>query len=249
MKPTPQQIKDSIIDLLRNTSQGMRSTQIVRSVQKRLPGATHGQIIGKIRQLRRDHSSAVERLSRGLYHYTTLNNKKDVVESKDHKEERGNDESVFYKPFTEYLESEEECTKAKVLGGNRLGYKWSTPDVLGVNKSDEFDAIKHSTEIISAEIKVQTDSQSLITAFGQACAYKLFSHKVYIVVPKTSPIQDIDRIESLCLIFGIGLILFDPQNRSVETFDKRVWAVKHEPDFSYVNDENIGEVIKDIIRG
>jgi len=84
-----------------------------------------------------------------------------------------------------------------------MGYS----SVLGVYKFSEIDTIKASLEIVSAEIK--TNTNQLITAFGQACAYKLFSHKVYLVIPNAE--QDVGRIESLCLIFGIGLVLFDPQ--------------------------------------
>ncbi|MBI3420834.1 MAG: hypothetical protein HY006_02115 [Candidatus Sungbacteria bacterium] len=205
--------------------------------------------MGVLRGLRLRQNSDIERISRGLYRHTGSKHKGDVAEQKNYREEKGDGEKIFYQPFADYLVNGEECTKAKVLGGNRLGLRWSTPDVLGINKSEEFDAVKHWIEIVSAEIKLQTDSQSLITAFGQACAYRLFSHKVYIVVPETSSFQDIDRIESLCLIFGIGLILFNPQNPDVGTFNRKVWAMKHEPDFSYVNDESIGKIIRDIIRG
>ena len=58
------------------------------------------------------------------------------------------------------------------------------------------DIVKMPTEIISAEIK--TDSKNLITAFGQACSYKLFSHKSYIVVPKDSGQED---LSGLCLLY------------------------------------------------
>ena len=67
--------------------------------------------------------------------------------------------------------------------------------------------MKFPTEIVSAKVKI--DPVGLITAFGQACAYRLFGR-----------------------IFGIGLILFnakDPQNPSLEL---RVRAAKNEPDMS-----------------
>lgn len=70
--------------------------------------------------------------------------------------------------------------------------------------------MKFSTEIVSAEAKV--DTASLITAFGQACAYRLFSHKSYIVIPSESPEDDIARLDTLARIFGIGLILFDAKD-------------------------------------
>jgi len=119
------------------------------------------------------------------------------------------------------------------LGGNKFKDKWGTPDVIGKNESNRSDIIKHETEIVSAEIK--TDDSGLITAFGQACAYKSFSHKVYIVIPKSSSEEDKSRIESLCLIFGIGLILFDSNNIEQPDFEIRVRPVKLEPDLFYVN--------------
>src|SRR5262249_19394659 len=63
------------------------------------------------------------------------------------------------------------------------------------------------TEIVSAELKI--DGTGLIVAFGQACSYKLFSHKSYIVVPSQSQEEDIGRLDVLCRTIGLGLILFD----------------------------------------
>lgn len=143
-------------------------------------------------------------------------------------------EEAFYKPFADWLVNElEECTKAIELGGNIFRDKWGTPDVVGVRESKRSDIIQFPTEIISGEIK--TDSNGLITAFGQACAYKIFSHKSYIVVPNDSQIEDITRLDTLCRQFGIGLILFDNQDSEDPKFEIRVRASKHEPDMFFVN--------------
>jgi len=143
-------------------------------------------------------------------------------------------EEDFYQPFADYLVNElEECTKAIRLGGNTFRDKWGTPDVIGIKKPKPSDIVKPEVVIVSAEIKV--DSAGLITAFGQACAYKTFSHKVYMVIPKNSSEEDKSRIESLCLIFGIGLILFDSTNTENPQFEIRVRPLKHEPDMFYVN--------------
>ena len=143
-------------------------------------------------------------------------------------------EEDFYQPFADYLVNElEECTKAIRLGGNTFRDKWGTPDVIGIKKPKPSDIVKPEVVIVSAEIKV--DSAGLITAFGQACAYKTFSHKVYMVIPKNSSEEDKSRIESLCLIFGIGLILFDATNTENPQFEIRVRPLKHEPDMFYVN--------------
>jgi len=154
------------------------------------------------------------------------------------------DEESFYSSFAEYLEGDlGECTKAIPLGGNKFGDKWGTPDVLGIYKFSETDLLRPPIEIISAEIK--TDTNQLITAFGQVCSYKLFSHKVYLVVPKDAE-RDIGRLESLCSRFGIGLILFDKSNSKNPDFEIRTRATKNEPDYFYVNDylRKLGEVLK-----
>lgn len=143
-------------------------------------------------------------------------------------------EDEFYPSFANYLMRDlEECTKAIPLGHNIFRDKWGTPDVIGKEESKSSDIVKHERIIVSAEIK--TDTQALIIAFGQACAYKVFSHKTYIVVPRDSTAEDKNRLESLCLIFGIGLIFFDNTNTQNLDFEIRVRAQKHEPDMFYVN--------------
>ncbi len=69
-------------------------------------------------------------------------------------------------------------------------------------------------EIVSAEIKL--DPNQLVVAFGQACAYKLFSHKVYLVVSKGS--EEIGRLKPLCLRFGLGLMLFEIGEKEVKFY-------------------------------
>ena len=143
-------------------------------------------------------------------------------------------EEDFYQPFADYLVKElEECTSAITLGGNIFKDKWGTPDVIGKRESKRSDIIAFPTEIISAEIKI--DSNGLITAFGQSCAYKIFSHKSYIVVPRDSQVDDITRLDTLCRQLGIGLILFDQTNKDNPDFEIRVRAIKHEPDTFFVN--------------
>jgi len=143
-------------------------------------------------------------------------------------------EEDFYKPFADWLMNEvEETTKAIPLGGNKFRDKWGTPDVIGIRESRRSDILIFPTEIVSAEVKA--DTRDLITAFGQACSYRLFSHKCYIVIPKNSPEEDILRIDTLCLIFGMGLVLFNNDNIDQPEFEIRVRPLKHEPDMLYVN--------------
>lgn len=143
-------------------------------------------------------------------------------------------EEDFYEPFADWLVNGlEECSRAIAVGGNRFKDKWGTPDVVGVREPKKSDIIQFPIEIVSAEIKL--DSYGLIVAFGQACSYKLFSHKTHIVVPSTSTEDDLARLDALCMIFGIGLVLFDVSKPNDPQFDIRVRATRHEPDMFYVN--------------
>jgi hypothetical protein len=154
-------------------------------------------------------------------------------------------EEAFYPPFAEWLVVElDECTKAIPVGGNILGGKFGTPDVIGVRKPAGGDIIKAPIEIVSAEIKIAT--AGLVTAFGQACSYTLFSHKSYIVVPKTASPEDISRLDSLCLVIGIGLILFDSNSPQKPDFRIRTRAARHEPDYFYVNDQ-LSRILKQLL--
>jgi hypothetical protein len=143
-------------------------------------------------------------------------------------------ESDFYEPFAEWLKNDlDEVTEVKALGGAGLKSKWGTPDVVGIYKPLASNLIKFSIEIVSAEIKI--DPQAPVVAFGQAVAYRLFSTKTYIAMPTTLTEEDQSRLESLCMLFGVGLVLFD-LNKEAPQFSIRVRAQRFSPDMFYVNE-------------
>ena len=154
-------------------------------------------------------------------------------------------EENFYESFAEFLQAPkkeedvrlDECTKAVDWGGNKSGGKWGTPDVVGVFSPKFGDRIKFTDEIVSAEIKTDGSSQALITAFGQACAYRLFSHKVYLVVPRPAQSGQESRLKSLCHLFGLGLVYFNPATTDINSsiYKVQLLAQRHSPDTSYVN--------------
>jgi hypothetical protein len=143
-------------------------------------------------------------------------------------------EEQFYESFAEWLKNElDEATVAIPLGGAGFQKKWGTPDVIGVYKALASHRIKFDLEIISAEIKI--DPQQPVVAFGQAAAYRLFSAKSYIVMPKSISEEDYSRLEALCMLFGIGLVLFET-NPDEPDFQIRVRAQRYPPDMFYVNE-------------
>jgi hypothetical protein len=223
------------IEILNSNPNGVRYMNLVRKIHQECPEIPVRSIPATIWNLEIRVPDKVYKPARGLFRDIKFREEEISEEKKIFPPEAEKiKEEDFYKPFANWLISElEECNKAIPLGGNKFKDKWGTPDVIGKREPLRSDIIKAPTEIVSAEIK--TDTRDLITALGQACTYKLFSHKSYIVIPKNSSQDDISKLDALCLIFGIGLVLFDNSNVSDPQFDIRVRPIKHEPDMFYVN--------------
>ena len=224
------------LDLLKNHPAGIRYTDLVNLIAGKDRNLNPGTIGTLTSQLDSRLPNKIYKPDRGVFRLTEFQDnlagelKEDLVPAPGKKVK----EAAFYQPFADWLINEtEECTKAISLGGSVFGGKWGTPDVIGKREPKPSDILKIQTEIVSAEIKA--DSSQLITAFGQACAYSLFSHKTYLVVPDDSPQEDISRLDALCQGFGIGLVLFATSSSEAPKFAIRVRPKKHEPDMFYTN--------------
>ncbi len=226
------------LEILADTPKGIRYSDLMRRIQEELPVIPLNTITGSVWNLDVIKPDEVYKPGRGIFRHIKFKEteaeeeiaEEEVIETPNIKIK----EEDFYLVFAEWLKNElEEVNKVVALGGNIFKDKWGTPDVIGIRASRQSDIIKLPTEIVSAEIKIASDA--LITAFGQACSYKLFSHKSYIVVPIESSEGDIARLDALCRIFGIGLILFNSTSPNEPDFQIRVRATKHEPDMFYVN--------------
>jgi len=223
------------LDILRSTPTGMRYSDLVKNLHGKFPDFPVNTIHGTIWNLETHRPDQVYKPARGVFRHVIFREQDIEKEEKIivQEIERAKEEE-FYLPFANWLKTDvEECTRSIPLGGNKFRDKWGTPDVIGIREAQRSDIIKFTTEVVSAEIK--TDTRDLITAFGQACSYKLFSHKCYIVIPRNSSQDDISRLDALCLLFGIGLVLFDTNNISEPKFEIRVRPVKQEPEMFYVN--------------
>ncbi len=146
-------------------------------------------------------------------------------------------ENAFYEKFALFLKADlGECTEAKPLGGSKVQQKWSTPDVIGYYKVKTTSSFQMHPELVAGELKTDTKYESLITGFGQATSYLLFSHKSYLAIPERSKPDDLDKIETLCITFGIGLLLFNRNDPNNPNFEIRNRARRYEPDIAYLND-------------
>ena len=229
-------IRSKALELLEGQADGMRYSVLMRAVKAALPDAKENTIHGSLWDLDVTKPEAIYKPARGLFRHMKFKEteiEKDLEEIASRKKNKISEED-FYGAFADWIKNElEECTKAISLGGNRFKDKWGTPDVVGVRAPKRSDILQMPAEIVSAEIKL--DTNSLITAFGQACSYRLFSHKVYLVVPYAASESDVARLDALCRLYGIGLILFDEEKPQDPGFVIRVRATKHDPDMFYVN--------------
>jgi hypothetical protein len=235
MSTRSEKIIPKAIEILKANPDGVRYSDLVRKIHQEFPAIPINSIHGTVWNLETRVPNEVFKPARGLFRHVEFRRKEvGEEERKIPPEIEKINEENFYEPFANWLVNDlEECTEAIPLGGSRFRDKWGTPDVIGKREPRRSDIVKALTEIVSAEIK--TDTKDLITAFGQACSYKLFSHKSYIVIPTNSLEDDISKLDALCLIFGIGLVLFDNSNPNDPKFEIRVRPLKHEPDMFYVN--------------
>ena len=228
--PIQDRIREIAIQIIKSHPNGIRYSDLHRAIHQNDNSLNKNTIHGTMHTLHTTRSE-IEKPSKGLYQFVPQvagGGTPVTPSSKETKEES------FYEPFARWLKNEvEDVTKAIKLGGNRFKDKWGTPDVIGIRETKRGDIVVTPTEVVVAEIK--TNTRELITAFGQACAYCLFSHKSYLVVPKQSAEDEISRLDSLCQVFGIGFVLFDAVNPSDPAFEIRMRPKKQDPDLFYTN--------------
>jgi hypothetical protein len=248
MATKKEQIIKKAFELLSNEPNGIRYTDLVNKINECISDIPINTVHGTIWNIETKFPKEIYKPSRGIFKLTKFQSFEEELNGKIPTKIINDKikEEDFYQSFADWLVNDlEECTKAIKLGSKYFKDKWMTPDVIGVRESKRSDIIRLPTEIISAEIKL--DSNGLITAFGQACSYKLFSHRSYIVIPKNSSEDDIGRLDALSRIFGIGLILFDNSNYEKPDFIIRNRANKHEPDMFYVN-KNLSIIEEDLFK-
>ena len=230
-------VKKLALKIIAENPGGIRYSALVEQIGKKSPDTPWNTIAGSIYDLNHDKEfpKRVSKPSPGLYVPISVSGDNIVPPDETEQVAKSDDltEKDFYERFAQWLKEDcGEATEAAPLGGKSMREKYGTPDVIGVYRPGRGDPIQFQPEIISVEIKKQT--QEPITAFGQAIAYRLFSSKVYIAMPKTMEEENLSRLEALCILFGVGLVLFD-LNKDNPDFLIRVHAQRSTPDMFYAN--------------
>lgn len=231
-------IRTASLDLLANHPQGLRFSQLVQHVTKLNPDFNVKTVSNVIWGLDTVTPEKVYKPSKGMYRLVDF---KEVIEElppaeppAPKKKAPGLREEEFYPLFAQWLKNDvEDVTLAIPLGGNVFRDRWGTPDVLGKDASRASDLIKAQTAIVAAEIKA--DTSGLVAGFGQAAAYRLFSHRSWLVIPRQTSTDEMARIEALCRMFSIGLVTFNPRSLAAPDFRLVIRPRNHEPDLYYTN--------------
>ena len=236
-KLTGQQIRGLAKTVVAQNPGGIRFTALTARIQQDNPETPYNSIASNIVGLENTYPDYIVKPSRGLYKPANAGGDDSVVVGDTEQVAPSGikiRESDFYEPFANWLKNDlDEVTDVAPLGGASMKTKWGTPDVIGIYKPLAGNLIKFPLEIVSAEIKI--DSQVPVVAFGQAVAYRLFSNKTYVAMPTTLTEEDQSRLESLCMLFGVGLVLFDV-DKDNPNFAIRVRAQRFSPDMFYVNE-------------
>jgi len=244
MKLNRQQIHEQALQVLEENPQGIRWVELLRAVEARSPETPHNSVHGGVHNLLTTRTSEIVKVARGTYQLAKFVDADNALAGAQDAEtvaipviaETPGAETLteqdFYASFAEWLEENDEATVASALGGASLGGKWGTPDVIGVLKPRAQDIFKFEPQIVTAEIKAVPGQP--VVAFGQAVAYRLFSHKSYIVVPNSTSGDDMSRLKSLCSIHGVGLVTFT-LNKDQPDYAVVVLPANASPDMFYVN--------------
>mgnify|MGYP001599457475 CR=1 FL=1 len=232
MKTSRERLREKAVDLLQAHPSGLHYKELHGLLLQELPAIPANTIHGALWSLTSTPHKNVFKPTRGVYKFRP-HDAGAVPEVVPPATSQNIREEDFYESFANWLKAElGECTEAVALGGSAMGKKWGTPDVIGIYRPSTRDLIKLNAEITSAEIKINPALP--IEAFGQSIAYRLFSAQVYLVEPNTMLEEDKDRIEALCMLFGVGFVLFDLKPKAPD-FRIRVRAQRFSPDMFYVN--------------
>lgn len=227
-KLTVKEIKTEAVRIIGANPGGIRFTPLVKQILTLSPETPPNTVMTAVSELDKLEPPVVRKPSRGLFQPIAESEPAEVPGTTKVKEEE------FYEPFGEWLRNElGEVSEYVALGGAAFRAKWGTPDVLGVYGPSTSDLVKFNLEIVSAEVKLNPNEA--ITAFGQAAAYRLFSAKTYVAMNNEIPQDDLSRLETLCMLFGVGLVLFAPNPQGPD-FEIRVRAQRFSADMFYVNE-------------
>jgi preprotein translocase subunit Sec61beta len=252
-KLSTNEIREMARKIIANNTGGIHYQDLHEQISTPNPETPKNTITGTLFDLTQRFPQEISKPSRGLFVPVGPSPPNSRATDKPPEVNPKYKEEDFYAPFADWLKNDlDEVTESAALGGASIRNKWGTPDVVGVYKPLASNLIKFAKEIVSAEIKI--DPRESVVAFGQAIAYRLFSTKTYIAMPSIMSLEDQSRLDSLCMLFGVGFVRFELKPDK-PNFQIRVRAQKFTPDMFYVNEfaerlkESDADKFEELFRG
>lgn len=232
-RSTQGDVTRAALDIIRQSPRGIRFGEIHARIRALFPETPASVISAGIAGIERRHPELVTKPERGLYLPVRSGSEPSPGTASETVSTRALRESELYPSLAEWLVNDlEEVNHAVALGGSGLGGKWGTPDVVGVYRPIAGDVIRFQPEIVACEVKI--DVNQPVVAFGQAVSYRLFSSRVYLVLPAALSGQELQRLEALCQLFGIGLVTFAADGEGAR-YVARLRAQTFTPDMYHAN--------------
>lgn len=251
-KSITKNIRDKAYEYIQGSVNGIRYSELVKRIQNDYPAFKEGTIAVQVTDLPNstDYGPLIERANRGLYKLRDVGVKRKQSATKFTRTAK-RDEEKFYGAFARFVREDlQECTVAVEYGNNRLrdDRKWFNPDIVGYYHAGLTGTYNRAPDIVTGELKTKTEYKDAIEGFAQAAAYRLFSHKSYLALPRDMRGDDINVIESLCIQFGLGFALFNKHDPDNAQFTLRNRAQWHQPSLAYLNEygEKIVEYLQNL---
>lgn len=141
---------------------------------------------------------------------------------------KGSAEPPFHCPKARPTEPSEMQRRSPCRWASNVGLRRSSIDL-----GSAFGSVAS----LSASAEIKIDASQPVVAFGQAVAYRLFSHKSHIVVPNTTGADDMGRLKAICSIDGVRLVTLPldgslPNYTTVVLPFRQAWICSTRTEFS-----------------
>lgn len=239
----PENINDrvykAVIETLKDYPEGLKLADLISLVTRKFfPEQVEANMRAFIKRILKYPN--IEKISKGRYRVnfqmqTELKETNGLLLYNLSKNEKSKIEFEICNSFANFLVNNlKEASKTWVFYEHKYDDGIFLPEVLGINPFDFQNFDPRDVEITSACASL--DIVDIPFILGKAMGYKIFSHRVYIVLPdRIEKFEDkMKLLENFCMKFGIGLVYFNISRRS--EFFVRIKAVRIMPEPYFVNE-------------
>jgi hypothetical protein len=223
------------LEVLGNSPDGLRRSELLQQIRRIAPGINERSMSRALCSLDKATSAHIYKPARGWFRLSKF--RADAMQETVANVKRRHQILTLSKAeklFGDWLIDELQiATHTFTPSSDKCWGPWGCPSIVALNSSHTFDYGNTGSLIVSAKIVVRMNG--LESALAQACAARLFAHRIYLVVPKQVQTLEMLFLMRLCKALGLGLVVFDPYCHARPGFRQTVRAAEHKPDSIDVN--------------